>query len=79
MENKKYLLDEFGGATSASSSRRLMSPKMTFTSGQRIDQAVVDDFTNVYVYKDGSHELGKCSRDGEVLCVFQLGATINKK
>ena len=62
----------------AISGHRLRKSAMTFTAAHWVNQAACDDFTNVYVYNDGSYELGKCSRKGELFTAFQIGAT-NKK
>lgn len=69
------LLDEFPGATQAMSGSPMIRQNLKFTSGTPcVNQVGLDGMTTVYVYKDGSHELGECSRDGEVFCAFQLGA-----
>ena len=70
--------DLLKNAEIACSVHRLRKPAITFTAAQWVNQSACDDHINVYVYNDGSYELGKCSRDGEVFTAFQIGATNNQ-
>lgn len=69
-------LDAFPCAKIVLSGRNIMKPKIEFVLGTPwVNQAECDGVTTLYVYRDGTCEIGECSKDGQVHAAIQIGAT----